>query len=209
MSRELIDITRTVGRDTLTYPGDKPAQLSTARTPSGVNRWEVTTIHASCHVGTHLDAPAHLIEGGKRLEAYPLQGLVMEALVIDTGDAPSVQPVHLEDSAIAPDAAVLFRTANSSLSRREFTAEYCHISPAAAEYLVERKVRLVAIDYLSVDPHDSEEAPAHAALLGAGILVLEDADLRQASPGPYVLYCFPLKLADTEAAPCRAALLPS
>jgi len=208
MLQGLIDITRTIGRDALTYPGDQPAELSTVRTASGLHRWEVTTIQASCHVGTHLDAPAHLIEGGRQLEAFPLQTFVMEALVIDVGDAVSVEPVHLYAATIAPDSAVLFRTSNSRLPRAEFTKDYCHISPAAANYLVEREVRLVGIDYLSVDPYDSEDAPAHAALLGAGILILEDADLRNAPPGAYMLYCFPLKLADTEAAPCRAALLP-
>lgn len=206
MNRSLIDITRSIGLDSVTYPGDEPVQLSTTASKSGGVYSELSSIRASCHIGTHLDAPAHFIEGGRKLSDFPIDALVFDAEVIDATDAPYVAPAHLEGAAIKPGSALLFKTDNAGLSRSEFSTEFCYIGAEPARTLAQARVGLVGIDYLSVDPFDSPDYAVHRTLLGAGVLILEDVDLRRVEPGNYRLYCFPLKLHNTEAAPCRAVL---
>jgi arylformamidase len=132
---------------------------------------------------------------------------MLPALVIATGDAAQVEAEHVAGAGLAPGMAALFKTRNGALSRERFSTDFASITPAAAQALVDAGASLAGIDYLSVDPADSTEAPAHHILLGAGLLILEDADLRAVEPGRYTLMCFPLRLHQTEASPVRAVLL--
>lgn len=104
----------------------------------------------------------------------------------------------------------MFHTWNTSrnlLRKKDFVTDYVHLSPEACQELVRRQVKLVGIDYLSIDPFDSPTYPAHAILLGAGVLVLEGADLSGVPPGAYTLVCLPLRMAGAEASPVRAVLI--
>jgi arylformamidase len=82
-------------------------------------------------------------------------------------------------------------------------------APDAARWLAERGVRLVGVDYLSVDPYEAQGAepyPAHRILLSAGVVIVEGLNLAEVPPGPYELVCLPLKLVGADGAPARVIL---
>jgi arylformamidase len=113
---------------------------------------------------------------------------------------------HLDPAALGAER-LLLKTGNGSLwddpaFRRDFVA----LAPAAATWLVHQGVRLVGIDYVSVDPYDAEAAPVHLTLLKAGIVILEGLDLRAVPPGEYDLAALPIKLEDADGAPARVVL---
>ena len=203
----LIDITRTIGLDTLTYPGDSPPRLERTDSIALGGSWNATHLGLSAHCGTHLDAPCHFIDGGASIDALPLERFMLPAVVIDCGGAECVTAEHVRSAGLEEGMAALFRTRNGLLARDVFSEGYAYISPAAAQALVDCGAALAGIDYLSVDPADSTDVPAHGILLGAGLVIMEDADLRAATPGRYTLVCFPLRLHDTEASPVRAVLV--
>jgi arylformamidase len=104
---------------------------------------------------------------------------------------------------------VLLRTPNSALwGTPEGGETYQALSPEGARWLLDRGVRLVGIDALSIEKDESGSFPVHHALLGAGCLIMEGLDLSQAAPGPYELLCLPLKLSAPDGAPVRAVLAP-
>jgi arylformamidase len=198
--------------ETPTYPGDPGLEVVSWSAISRGDSANVSALNFGAHTGTHVDAPAHFIEGAPGLTSLPLDALVGEALVVEIPpDAPAVEERHVADGALAGAARVLFKTRNSSFwddPRGRFREDFTYIEPAAARALVRAGVRLVGFDYLSVEKFDSRGFETHLALLSAGVVIVEGLDLRAVAPGLYELFCLPLKVAagSGDGAPARAVL---
>jgi len=200
------DITRTIGLDTVTYPGDDPPWLDQTDSIANGDEFNASRLSLSPHCGTHLDAPAHFIEGGKTISDIPLDRFEIMAHVVDAGDADELGEALIGALNIQPGEAVLFSTKAAAFPRDRLVEEHPFISVELADALVKRGVGLVGVDYLSVERVGNHGYPVHKALLRADILILENADLRGITPGRYLLSCYPVKLHRIEAAPCRAIL---
>lgn len=209
MSRVLLDVSVPLQPGLVPlYPGDTELSLERVQALAGGDGVNVSKLGCSVHTGTHVDAPVHFIEGGGGIETVPLDALIGPVWVVDAEHLTRhIDAATLETLDIPADAdRVLFRTRNSRLwDDPRFTEDFIALTPDGARALVERGVRLVGIDYLSVAPYD-EPAPTHVALLGAGVAVVETLDLRAATPGPYHLTCLPVRLVGCDGAPARAVL---
>jgi arylformamidase len=174
--------------------------------PGNVSRWLIGS-----HTGTHVDAPAHFVEGAATIEDVPLETLVGPALVLDLTSVTSseIGPEDLIAAGLDDSERVLLKTPNSTGALREAEkSPWVGLSEAAAELLVERGVRLVGIDYLTIAaPAGEVDWPVHQVLCGAGVAILEVIDLSDIAPGRYTLAALPLKLVGSEAAPARTVLL--
>ena len=174
--------------------------------PGNVSRWLIGS-----HTGTHVDAPAHFVEGATTIEDVPLETLVGPAVVLDLTSVTSseIGPDDLIAAGLDDSERVLLKTPNSTGALREAEkSPWVGLSEAAAELLVERGVRLVGIDYLTIDaPAGEVDWPVHHVLCGAGVAILEVIDLSDIAPGRYTLAALPLKLVGSEAAPARTVLL--
>lgn len=192
-----------------------PASPDIVVTPLEHLRWgdaaTVSSLSLGVHTGTHVDAPAHFILGGGGVESIALDRLIGRARVLDLGNVAQIQPRDLDGLGIGPGDRILFKTRNSRYWKEpEFRADYTSLSLKAAEWLAERAVRAVGIDYLSIASMDM--APeTHRPLLAAGIAVIEGLDLSGVDAGPYELICLPLRLEGIDGAPARVLLrrLPS
>ena len=213
-----IDITVPIRPGMVVYEGDPPVQLHRVTTIAGGEASNLTRLDLGAHTGTHIDAPAHFIDGAPGIESIPLDALLGAVTVLDathcsaditSADVATMMPGRPEgESAIAVRERILFKTANSRLwDLDHFSADYVGLTEDAARWLVGRGVRLVGIDYLSIAPH-ADPAPTHIALLQAGAVILEGLDLRAVSPGDYDLACLPLLIPGSDGAPARALLRP-
>lgn len=203
---KIYDISVVLGEQDITYPGD-PAFRREKPTAAAKEPVQLTM---SLHSGTHLDAPAHFFPQGRRLDDFAPADFLLPAHVVEIFHPEIILAEDIEDMPGAPGEAVLFRTGNSHAGRAisgQFSARYVHLSPGAAELCVARQLKLVGLDYISVDPYGAPEAPAHQILLGAGLLILEGINLADVRPGDYLLLCLPLRIKEAEAAPARALLL--
>lgn len=165
----------------------------------------VSKITMGAHTGTHVDGPRHFYDGGPGTEALDLGAMIGPCAVVEIPDR-GLDPIDracLEAAGIADGAErVLLKTTNSSLwERNEFTHDFIRLDGSGAEYVLERGIRLIGIDYLSIGDPD-----AHRALLGAPVVALEGLDLRGIDPGPYDLICLPLRLQGSDGAPSRVVL---
>jgi arylformamidase len=162
------------------------------------------------HVGTHVDAPAHFVRGGIGVDDLDLDLLVGPAWVVHAPQVDALSAEVLEGLAIPPGTErLLFRTRNSAWWGRggdRFQENYVGVTDDGARWLIDRGVRLVGVDYLSVAPYD-ELVPPHRTLLGAGLIVVEGLDLRGIAPGQYQFVCLPLKVTGGDGAPARAILI--
>lgn len=206
----VFDISLCLGTEAITYPGDPSFLMKALGSLEEGDLFQVSVMAMSVHTGTHLDTPRHLLKEGKGISDYAAEEFFLPARVLDLGMIEVVERSDLEVYDLKKDEAILLKTKNShtGLSRSgAFQARYTYISEDAAAYCAERGIALLGIDYLSVDPFESRDFPAHRHLLEGGIRILEGIALDQVSAGDYTLVCLPLLIKDAEAAPCRAVLI--
>ncbi len=198
--------------ETPTYPGDPGIEVGSWSAIARGDAANVSVLNFGAHTATHIDAPAHFIEGAPGLDSLPLDALVGEARVVEIpADAEAVNEGHVRPDSLQGASRVLFKTRNSAFwenPRGRFREDFTYIEPEAARALVERGVRLVGFDYLSVEKFGSEDFETHMALLSRGVVIVEGLNLSGVGAGDYELICLPLKIASGsgDGAPARAVL---
>jgi len=188
------------------YEGNPGVELERVSSiPDGAPA-NVSRLTLGVHTGTHVDAPLHFIEDGPGAEAIPLEALFGPAFVVDATAvaADSLGERELESLGIPAEAErVLLKTKNSALwARTDFTRDFIRLDGSGARFVIERGIRTIGIDYLSIGDQE-----AHRELLGAGVVPVEGLDLREIEPGPYTFVCFPLDVVGSDGGPARAVLI--
>lgn len=190
------------------YPGDPELRVEAVRRTAAGDVCNLTLLTMGSHTGTHVDAPYHFLGDGPRLGEVALDRMVGEALVADLRGRAAVDAAALAGVALRAGDILLCRTDNSwRWESPAFRRDFTYLTEDAAELLVERGVRAVGMDYLSIERFGSADFPVHHRLLGAGVFVIEGLDLRSVEPGRYTLVCLPLKFPELDGAPARAVLL--
>lgn len=188
------DVSRPIGETTRAWPGDLPfTWRSTASLAEGAP-FESTAFTMSAHLGTHADAPSHVVAGGATIGEVPLSAYIGEARVVHLGGRGEIGPDTLPRTSLGR-GRVLFKSGGRAF-----------LSPLAAVRLAESGVILLGTDALSIDPPDAEDLPAHRALLSRGVALLEWLNLSEVEPGEYRLVALPLRFLDLDASPVRAIL---
>lgn len=190
------------------YPGDPELTLTRVRAIAKGDPANLTHLTLGAHTGTHVDAPAHFIDGAPSLEQIGLDRMVGEATVLDLRGRRAIDAAALRPHVLEPGAIVLFKTDNSALwARAEFQRGFTYVTRDGAEWLVERGVKTIGMDYLSIEQFGSATFEVHKILLGAGVLIIEGLDLGAVAAGTYLLACLPLNLQGVDGAPARAVLM--
>lgn len=208
----LYDISVPLSARTPTYPGDPGIKIQPWRELANGDAANVSVIYFGAHSGTHIDAPAHFIRGAAKLESLPLDVLIGRAQVLEVPpDQAYVDREFIEKNVTKGTERVLFKTRNSRIwenGESEFRKDYVYVDLKAANRMVELGIRLVGIDYLSIEKFESENHETHLCFLSQGIVIVEGLNLAQVSAGIYELICLPLRIADGDGdgAPARAVL---
>jgi arylformamidase len=191
-----------------TWPGDPQVEIHLARSMAHGDFCNVTALALCAHTGTHVDAPHHFVHGAKTVDQLDPETLVGTCRVFEIRTDDEIDVTQLRGLPLKGVTRALFKTANSKLwaTRDEFCEDFVHLTAVAAKFLVEMGVKLVGVDYLSVEGYHQEGAPAHLALLGAGVIILEGLNLAGVPPGDYELIALPLKIAGADGAPARVLL---
>jgi arylformamidase len=206
---KLVDISVPI-RDAMTvYRGNPPVRIRRAMTlqRDGVNLSELCL---GSHTGTHVDAPSHFVKGGKGIDRLDLDRFIGPAWVADLRRV--IGGINADDlrKARIPRGSrrILLRTSNSRWwhPARAFRTDFVYLAPDGADWLVERNVQLVGIDYLSIEGYDVPGAPTHKRLLGAGIPIVEGLDLFNVRPGRWQMAAVPLRIVNADAGLARAVL---
>ena len=209
---ELIDISIPLSPATTVWPGDPAIEVRPLERIAAGAAANVSQLVCPTHCGTHVDPPRHFVDGGDAVDSIALDRWIGPCQVIAIPDnVACITPDHLEEAGIlAQTTRLLIRTGNSAKWRPEpaaFDPEYAALTPAAARWVVQRGIRLVGIDGLSIERFDDVDNSTHRTLLGNDVLVIEGLRLDHVEPGPYVLLCLPLKIADGDGAPARVVLI--
>jgi arylformamidase len=208
----LIDVSLPTGPDLLVWPGDPPVEVVPRLRLAAGDPANVSEIRMGTHTGPHVDPPNHFVEGTTGIDKVPLDVLYGRAVVADALhlDGP-MGPADLEALGIPEGATrVLLRTANSELWRRSpvlFPDRYACLTPDGAKWVVSRGIRLIGVDFLSVEEKGAAGHPVHHILLENGVVIVEGLNLGEVEPGEYMLACLPLRIVDGDGGPARAILI--
>ena len=209
----MIDVTLGIAPDMLVWPGNPGVEVEPNQRIANGDEANVSELRIGTHTGTHVDPPAHFVEGAPAIDRVPLEALIGPATISDLRRVE--RPIGRADldGLGLPEGVerLLLRTDNSDLWRRprpiEFPGDYACLSPEGATWIVEQGIRLIGVDFLSVERRGSPGHPVHHALLENGVVIVEGLDLGEVEPGEYDLVCLPLRILDGDGGPARAVLI--
>lgn len=208
----IFDVSVPISPQMPVWPGDPPVQIERVESISEGDSANLTRLSLGAHTGTHVDAPYHFVEKGLKVDQLPLSTLIGTAHVFEVH--PKERTITATDlgSLGLPSTAqrLLLKTDNSYLWEGglwEFEKDFIHLSGDAARWIVRRGIKLIGVDYLSVDSFDSEDKVVHHTLLEAGVVIIEGLNLSHVAQGVCQLYCLPLKVIDSDGAPARVVLV--
>jgi len=203
----IYDLSLPISPSMVVWPGDPPVRVEPRLR---IAKGDVVNVSGLClgsHTGTHVDPPYHFDDTGPSMDELSLDILVGKAWVCNLGSRHEIDVTDLQECVPDGTRRLLLKTTNSDLWRRgveEVVSDFVVITPDAARWIVKRDIRLLGVDYLSVERPGAPGHPVHHALLGAGVIVVEGLDLSLLEAGWYNLYCLPLRVAGGDGAPARA-----
>jgi arylformamidase len=208
MKPQWVDISVPLRTGMVNWPGDPHVTIAPLKDMERGGSSNVGMISMSTHTGTHMDAPRHMLRDGESLDALPLEATIGPARVIEIRDRESIKAAELLEHRIRRGERILFKTYGSARrwQKPEFDPDYVYVTAEAARFLASRGVRTVGVDYLSVGGYNESNHETHGILLKAGIWIIEGLNLSGVKPGRYDLVCLPLRVANGDGAPARAAL---
>ncbi len=206
---KLYDITVPFSTELPVYPGDPAVQIIQVASLAAGDICTVSHLSFGSHTGTHVDPPAHFIAGMATLDELSLDVLIGPARVVDVGEIGAIDVATIDAANLAGVERVLFKTRNSRLwqaSAQTFEEGFVYLETDAAERLVELGVKLVGIDYLSIEKFNFEQPTTHYALLGNNVVIVEGLNLTDVAVGEYELICLPMKIRNGDGGPARVVL---
>jgi len=205
--KNIFDISVSLSSKTPVFPGQSRFKREYISSISRGDRANVSQFSMTTHTGTHVDAPLHFIKDGITIDKVDFCHIVGLAKVFEL-DVDEIDAKDLESLDIEKNDIVLFKTKNSEYwDIEDFNYNYTYIKPEAAEYLKNKQVSAVGIDYIIPEKFEDVQRPVHHILLGNNINLIEGLNFKNVPEGNYLLVCLPLKIENGDAAPARAILI--
>lgn len=195
---KLLDLSVPLNEDTPIYPGDPKTKIK----PAGIFDKDGYEDHFVCvgtHIGTHVDAPRHMVKDGKSLDQVSLEKFSGRGILVDVRrdfDLAKVKQSNIRQG----DIALFYTGMGHVYHKSEYYDSYPAVTEEIANYLVAKKVKMVGVDMCSVD---HEPFPVHRILLKEEILIIENlTNLESLEGKEFKIYAFPIKL-QIDGAPTR------
>lgn len=207
---EMYDVSVLISEELPVWPGDPGISMKRTGSLCHGDDANVTQLTMGVHTGTHIDAPFHFEPDGKTIDELSIETLIGPCYVVEMLDVDeSIGLSELENLNFEGVTRILFKTRNSmwwEKGEKQFQKNFIHISEQAARFLVEQGVKLVGVDYLSVERFDSQDYATHHMLLRNQVIIIEGLNLTKISMGKYELIALPLKLKGADGSPARVVL---
>lgn len=211
-SATVIDLSHLINQSISVYPGTAPPVLEYTSTIAGDGFTEMKLILNS-HSATHIDAPAHMIAGGKTLDHFPPdqfigRGFVVDCRSVEGREIPATLLHHLADDLAKADFILFCTGWSKKWGTAAYLEDYPVLSPEAMEWIIQFPIKGVGFDTISPDPIDSAQYPAHLSILGRELLIIENlANIDLLAGRAFHLFCLPIRTENADAAPARVLAL--
>ncbi len=192
------------------WPGDPPIRVEQVSSIGRGDECNLSRLSIGTHTLTHVDAPHHMIDRALAVDRLPLDVLIGPAMVVEPWpEGNLITATDLGQLGVRNVERLLIKTRNSDLwtgGPYDFEYDFVSLSKDAARWLVAKGIKLVGVDYLSIEAFDTREFVVHRMLLENGVVIVEGLNLSQVAEGRYQLMCLPLKVRDGDGAPARVVL---
>lgn len=208
----IIDISIPLKEGMPAWPNGKKLKIGKEMDMEKGDRSNDSFLECNVHTGTHIDAPRHFLKNGKTMEQIPLDVLIGPATVAHFPNTDAITAQDLDDLNLSNNIErLLLKTRNAEFwekDEKKFREDFVALLPDAAQWISDHNIKLVGIDYLSIEPYRNEGFSTHHILLKADVVIVEGLNLASVEPGTYELVCMPLSIPNIEASPARAILQP-
>ncbi|MDD4189559.1 MAG: cyclase family protein [Eubacteriales bacterium] len=208
-NRTFIDATLEIKSGMALDEGDPPVEMQILKSIERGDLYNLTAIEMCLHTGTHIDAPKHFFDEGKCIDEISPDFYIGRAKVFEIRGTKSIRLSDVKGLDIEKGDRILLKTDNAEIiGSGEFHKSFVFLTSDAAEYLVEKGIKTIGIDYFSVEEYGSQTFETHHTLLSNGVAIIEGLDLRKAAAGIYDLIALPLRIKGGDGSPARVLLSP-
>jgi arylformamidase len=209
---KVFDLSHTIHEEMPLYPGTKLINIKQLATVSeqGYNEKQFTI---TSHIGTHIDAPAHMLEQGKRLDELPIDTFCAYANIIDVS---AYQGRQIDEHVLMNSGLqfknieyIIFYTGYEQYwGQEKYFKDFPVLTSEAAQWLCNKNLKGIGLDACSVDPVGSQDLPIHHILFNSGLTIVENlTNLKKLIGTRFLFSCLPLKIKDADGSPVRAAAM--
>lgn len=204
---KIYDVSLEISNSTIKWPSDPEIEIKDFISIKNGAPANLLTLKFGSHTATHIDAPYHFFKNGNTVDKLKPELFIGKCFVMEIkGD--SIKIEDLKNFDFKKYNRILFKTKNSKLlTKKFFSKNYVYLDYDAAKFLVKKNVKLVGIDYLSIEEFNSQEHKVHRLLLKKNIVIIEGLNLSKVKSGEYYIIALPLKIKDGDGSPCRVILL--
>ncbi len=205
----IVDLTHTLHAQMPVFPGTPQPSFEPQHTiaKNGFSQLEIRTY---THMGTHIDAPFHMVAGGKTLDELPIEQFMGSAVLLplrqlnrSTIEIEDLEPFEAKIREV--DFVILDLNWRQLWGTEDFFKNFPCLSLEAAQWLMPFELKGIGMDTCSVDPIDAEVYHIHHTILGNEMLIIENlANLEQIGAEVFQFQCFPLKIKRADGCPVRA-----
>ncbi len=205
MNKKYYDLSASFSENMVRYPGDPKCIIEEINSLEKGAVFALSEIKLGNHAGTHIDFPSHIILGGKNSSDFFISELIGDGIIIEVPiNQLSITKDFILRQEIMPNDIVFFKTSNTHISKyKKIISNYVYIEQEAAWELVNRKARIVGIDYLNVDKDGEASLPVHQILLSNDALIVEGLELYGVPAGRCIIYIMPMKINNMDGLPAR------
>ncbi len=204
---KIYDLSVYIHSKMLKWPTDPEIDIVSFSSIKNGDKANLSFLKFGSHTGTHIDAPYHFNLQGKTVDKLNLYDLIGEVLVVEV-NSNKITTKEIKNIDFNKYKRIIFKTKNSKLIKcRKFNPEYVYLDYSAAKLLIKNKIRVVGIDYLSIEKFDSKEHKIHKLLTENNVIIIETLDLNKVIAGEYFLVALPIKIRNCDAAPARVVLI--
>ncbi len=212
---KIIDLTHTISSDMPVFPGTERPKLTHVGSYEKCGYRE-TLMDMFSHTGTHMDAPRHIFPEGKPLEEFDVSYFIGKGFVIDASGAKEggkIDISYIEKNQDAADRAdyLLFYTGwDRYWGSGKYFGSFPVITKEVAGYMLDSGKRGIGLDVISLDPAADLNLTLHKYVLGSGrdFVIVENLwGLDRIGSGIFTFAALPVKYADADGAPVRAAAI--
>ncbi|MBU1075699.1 MAG: cyclase family protein [Spirochaetes bacterium] len=204
---KIIDLSIDLSADMVSWPGDPLFRTGQEYSIRNGDKANVLAIQSGSHSGTHIDAPYHCLSNGRTIDKINMTDLIGPCLVLQVRGL-SITKKDLEGIRKGQYKRAIFKTENTKkrlLWKKKFDPDYVFLSLEAAKECISKGIKVIGIDYLSIEKYKSD-GKVHDHLLKNGVIIIEGLDLRRVREKEYFLMAMPLKIRKGDGAPSRVVL---
>ena len=212
MTLKFIDLTLPVSEKIPTFPGS-PQPIFIQWENIKDDGYNLELVFLSSHTGTHLDAPYHFLEKGKKIHEISLKRLIINAILIKIRKRrdqaitkTDIQKFEKKHGKIPNESTIVFWTGWQKMIKNDsYFVNNPGLSVTAAKYLISKKTNLVGIDSPSIDLGKEKRFLIHHLFAKNDVLIVENlANLDKIKSWKFQLAVLPMKLENATGAPVRA-----